>query len=60
MKTLILIGIIILCFNQVRFILGNYGVWKSKEIKLFLKIDNAIETLLTTTSLIYLIIYYYQ
>ena len=60
MKILFIIGLILLCINVLRFVLGNIVVIKNKDIKISLKIWNIIETLGMSTVLIILIINYYK
>lgn len=58
MNFLIILGIIFLCVNTFRFVLGNYNIWKNKEMSIKIKIWNGIETLLMTWVLVYLIWYW--
>ncbi len=60
MKILFIIGLILLCINVLRFVLGNFIIIKNKDIKISLKIWNIIETLGISTVLIILIINYYK
>ena len=60
MKILFIIGLILLCINVLRFVLGNVAIIKNKDIKISLKIWNIIETLGMSTVLIILIINYYK
>lgn len=58
MKIIIILGIIFLCINTFRFVLGNYNVWKDKKISIKIKMLSVAESLLINTTLAYLIWYW--
>jgi hypothetical protein len=59
-KILFIIGLVFLSFNILRFIIGNYAIFKSKEIKWYLKVWNLIESIGITVVYILLVIKYYE
>lgn len=59
MKILFILGIIFLCANVLRFVLGNIPVFK-KEIPWYFKLWNVIESVGISVTLFILILYYYR
>ena len=59
MNILFFIGLIFLCINVSRFIIGNYPIFKS-DAHIISKIWNLIETIGITIVLVILIINYYK
>lgn len=55
-----LIGVIVLSLNVTRFIYGSIQTFILEESKLFIRILNAIETLLMCVTLTVLILNYYK
>lgn len=58
MKIIIILGIIFLCVNTFRFVLGNYQVLKDKKQSIKIKVWNVIETVWMNATLAYLIWYW--
>ena len=59
-QILFFIGLIFLCVNTLRFVLGNYAMIISKKHPVWMKIYNVVETVGITIVLIILIINYYS
>jgi uncharacterized membrane protein YidH (DUF202 family) len=60
MTIIIIIGIIIIGLNLLRFLLGNYFVLKSKKYNIKLKVWNIVETLLMIFTFVILVIKYFK
>lgn len=58
MKIIIILGIIFLCIETFRFVFGNYSIWKDRNVALFWKMFNFIESVLINVTLVYLIWYW--
>ena len=58
-EILFIIGLVFLCANVLRFLIGNYGVLKSKMHWTF-KIWNLVESIVICIVLTLLILKYYE
>ena len=54
----ITLGIFLLSFNTFRFLLGNYIVFKNKDVHPLTKIINLIESIAINATLVFLIYFY--
>jgi hypothetical protein len=55
-----LVGVIVLCVNVARFLLGNVAVFRDPKVPDFMKMLNLVESVIMTLVLIVLLLNYYK